>query len=116
VRAGQVVLAGLCAALVGCGGSSSKDTSDVRGAALDCLKNDKHLPARLVGRDSIQIGDPRTGPRAKFFLTSGEAEAFQFEGKAEGTEHIGKALLYVGKAGDKEIKQVEACLDDLAKR
>ena len=110
--------AALCALLAGCGGSSGsggEDTNDKRATALDCLKNEKHLPARLLGKDSIQIDGPDS-PRVQFFLTSGEAEAFQFEGKAEGTEHIGTALLFVRKAPDDELKEVEACLDDLTEQ
>jgi hypothetical protein len=115
VKPSGVVLLALCALVAGCGssGSDEKDKSDKRGAALDCLKNEKHLPARLLGKDSIQIDGPDS-PRIQFFLTAGEAEAFQFEGKAEGTEHIGNALLFVRKAPDDQLKQVEACLDDLA--
>ena len=77
----------LCALLAGCGGgdSAGKDKNDKRATALDCLTNEQHLPARLLGKDSIQIDGPDS-PRVQFFLTSGEAEAFQFEGRAEGTE------------------------------
>ena len=105
----------LCALLAGCGGgdSAGKDKNDKRATALDCLKNEQHLPARLLGKDSIQIDGPDS-PRVQFFLTSGEAEAFQFEGRAEGTEHIGAALLFVRKAPDDQLEHVEACLDELA--
>jgi hypothetical protein len=114
MRTRLTLVAALCAALAGCGGSNSKNTSDPRGSALDCITNEKHIDARLVGRDSIQVDSPGTGSRIKFFLTSGEAEAFQFEGKAEGAEHIGKALLFVNRASDSQLKDVEKCLDDLA--
>jgi hypothetical protein len=116
VKPSHLLLVALCALVAGCGGSSSsgKDKSDKRGTALDCLKNEKHLPARLLGKDSIQIDGPDS-PRIQFFLTSGEAEAFQFEGRAEGTEHIGAALLFVRKAPDDQLEKVEACLDDLTK-
>jgi hypothetical protein len=114
VRPAYIVTAALCALLAGCGGSSDsgKDKNDKRATALDCLKNEKHLSARLLGKDSIQIDGPDS-PRVQFFLTSGEAEAFQFEGKAEGTEQIGTALLFVGKGPDQQLEQVESCLDDL---
>lgn len=113
MRARLTLVAVLCAGLVGCGGSD-KNPSDVRGNALNCITKEKHLDARLAGSDSIQVGTAPTGARIKFFLTSGEAEAFQFEGKAEGSEHIGKALLFVNSAPDKQLKSVEKCLDDLA--
>jgi hypothetical protein len=116
VKPSHFLLVALCALVAGCGGSSGsagKDKSDKRATALDCLKNEKHLPARLLGKDSIQIDGPDS-PRIQFFLTSGEAEAFQFEGRAEGTEHIGAALVFVRKASDKQLEPVEQCLDDLA--
>jgi hypothetical protein len=115
VRARGALLLPLLAALWGCGSgdSSGPDKNDKRANALDCLKNEKHLDARLLGRDSIQI-DGTTGPRIRFFLTNGEAEAAQFEGKAEGSEHIGAALLFVRAAPDRQLQDVESCLDDLA--
>ena len=103
----------LAAALAGCGSKEGPESNDKRGAALDCLKNDKKLPARLAGADSIQIGDGRTGPRIKFFLTRGEAEAAQFQGGAEGTVQSGSALIYVRRNGDELLKQVEDCIDNL---
>jgi hypothetical protein len=115
VRLAYTVALALCALAAGCGssGDDGNDKTDKRAAALDCLQNEKHVPARLVGKDSIQVDGPR-GPRVQFFLTSGEAEAFQFEGRAEGTEHIGAALLFVRGAPDDELKKVESCLDERA--
>jgi hypothetical protein len=46
-------------------------------------------------------------------LTNGEAEAAQFGGKAEGTEHIESALLFVREAPDDLLEEVESCLDEL---
>src|SRR3954470_5222675 len=102
----------------GCGSSSATsgngpDANDKRAAALDCLKNDQKLQASPTGRDFVQVGDPATGPKIKFFLTNGEAEAAQFEGRGEGSEQIGPALLFVRKAGDAELEKVETCLDQL---
>jgi hypothetical protein len=115
VRLAHTIAVALCALAAACGssGGGGNDKNDKRAAALDCLQNEKHLPARLVGRDSIQVDGP-SGPRVQFFLTSGEAEAFQFEGKAEGTEQIGTALLFVRRAPDDQLKKVEKCLDELA--
>ena len=48
--------------------------------------------ARLVGPDGKQeivIGDGADAPHIKFFLTAGEAEAEQFQGRGEGAEQIG---------------------------
>ena len=110
-----VPLATGAALLAGCGGGSSgPNSNDKRASALECLRSEKKLDARLVGRDSIQVGDARTGPRIKFFLTGGQAEAAQFSGNAEGSEHIGTALLFVRRGSDDALAKVEACLDDVS--
>jgi hypothetical protein len=106
---------------VGCGDSNSVsgdpspgvDPNDDRAVTLDCLTNKQELPARLLGAHAIQVGEPDRGPRIQFYLTQGQAEAAQFEGRGEGSEQIGKALLYVKGAPDAELKKVEACLDAL---
>jgi hypothetical protein len=68
------------------------------------------LDARPVGGTEIQIGDPRTGPRIKFLLSTGAAESLQFKGGAQGAEQIENALLYVHAASDKVAKQLENCI------
>jgi hypothetical protein len=104
--------------VAGCGSTatsgSGPNTNDKRATALDCLKNEQKLGARIVGKDGLQVGDPARRLRIKFFLTNGEAEAAQFEGRGEGSEQIGPALLFVGKAPDAELQKVEKCLDDIA--
>ncbi len=111
-----LVAACLLALSGGCGGSdqpramSGPDENDSRATALACLRDDERLDARPVGKDVIEVGDPATGPRIRFFLTTGEAEAKQFEGGAEGSEQIGSALLFVRKAPEGELEKVEACL------
>jgi hypothetical protein len=104
----------LLALLSGCGsdGGSAADDSDKRAVALECLE-EKRLNARLDGEDALVVGDPDSGPRIRFFLTSGEAEAAQFEGKGEGAEQIGSALLFVRGGSDELLEDVEACLADL---
>ena len=97
--------------VVGCGSSGSGGGQDRETNALTCLRDKKGLPATLRG-DVIQIGNPATGPRVRFFLTGGESEATQFEGRAEGTEQIGGTLLYVGAANDDTLSKVEWCLDN----
>jgi hypothetical protein len=49
----------------------------------------------------------------RFFLTSGESEAAQFEGHGEGAEQIGSTLLYTNGGSDELLETVEGCLDDL---
>jgi hypothetical protein len=106
------VLLGGCS--VGSGdGSSGEDSSDKRALALECLEQDKGLGARLDGDDALIVGDPERGPRIRFYLTSGEAEAAQFEGKGEGAEQIGSALLFVRDGSDEVLEQVEDCLGEL---
>ena len=61
----------------------------------------------------IQLTAVDDAPRIKFFLTAGEAEAEQFQGRGEGAEQIGGTLLYVGDGSDDLLKPVEKCLADL---
>jgi hypothetical protein len=76
------------------------------------MQNDR-LPVRLVGKDTIQVGDPATGPRIKFFLNGGQAEAAQFAGQGEGAEQINNALLFVRGASDSLLQKLEGCLQSL---
>ena len=105
-------------ALSGCGIGSSdagggEDDSDKRAVALECLTESKGLDARLEGEDAILVGDGDAGPRIRFFLTSGEAEAEQFEGRGEGAEQIGNALLFTREGSEEVLADVENCLDEL---
>lgn len=114
-----LALLGVAGAILGAGcGSSSKaskgaDATDKRAAALNCFTSEQQLHARALGTDSVQVGDPATGARIKFFLTGPEAEAAQFEGRYEGSEQIGPALLFVRRASDQQLQKVETCLDEL---
>jgi hypothetical protein len=108
------------AVLAGCGLGSDDagggDDLDDRSAAMVCLKDAGVAGARLVGPEDDQeivIGDDTNAPRIKFFLTAGEAEAEQFQGRGEGAEQIGGTLLYVGDGSDDLLKPVERCLADL---
>ena len=93
-------------ALPGCGIGSD----DAGGGEDD---SDKGVDARLEGDEAIVIGDARDAPRVKFFLTSGESEAAQFEGNGEGAEQIGPTLLYVNGGSDELLQTVEGCLAEL---
>jgi hypothetical protein len=89
---------------------------DDRSATMVCLQDAGVDGARLAGPDGEQeivIGDSAGAPRIKFFLTAGEAEAEQFQGRGEGAEQIGGALLYVRDGSDDQLKPVEKCLADL---
>lgn len=115
-----LVLPLLLAALAGCGSSDaggSDDESDKRAAALECLTQDKDVDARLEGDHEIVLNGDQNGPRIKFFLTSGEAEAASFEGRGEGAEQIGAALLYVQpeirEHTEELLEDAEDCLSEL---
>ena len=70
------------------------------------------IPARPEGKDVIQVGDRRTGPRIQFYLSTGAAETTQFKGEAQGAEQIENALLYVRQGDDKLLEELEGCVDD----
>jgi hypothetical protein len=114
-----VLLSLTCAAAVssGCGltssTNSSTDPNDKRATALQCLKEDKSVPAHLLGNDSIQVDGSAKGPRIRFFLTPGEAAAQQFLGHGEGAEQIKSALLFTRKGSEDVLQSTEECLDDL---
>ena len=113
-----LLIAVAAAALPGCtigsgNGEPGDDDADKRGAAISCLTEDKGLTANEEGKNEVLVGDPETGPRIVFYLTSGQAEAAQFEGDGEGAEQIGSALLFVRGASEDELEEVEACLTDL---
>jgi hypothetical protein len=103
--------------LPGCGLGSddaapADDESDKRAVAMTCFQ-EEGLDARLEGDNAIVIGDGEGAPRIKFFLTSGLSEGRQFQGRAEGAEQIGPALLYVNEGEDDVLETVENCLADL---
>ncbi len=113
-----VAAAGLLA-LPGCGIGSDDagggGDTDIRASAMTCLE-DEGVDARLEGEEGseeIVIGDGADAPRVTFFLTSGQAEAAQFEGEGEGAEQIGAALLYVNGGSDELLEPVEGCLGGL---
>lgn len=112
-----ICLAGLAVTAGGCGLSdddaSTADPNDKRAVALECITEEKDIDAELAGNDRIQVGDSDTGPRIRFFLTGGEAEAEQFEGRGEGAEQIKNALLFVRQGSEEDLTAVEECLNDL---
>ena len=112
-----ICLAGLALPAAGCGLSggeeSTADPNDKRAVALECITEEKGLDAELAGNDRIQVGDSATGPRIRFFLTGGEAEAEQFEGRGEGAEQIKNALLFVRQGSEDDLGEIEECLNDL---
>jgi hypothetical protein len=106
------VLAAL--AVVGCGSANDAirdagpNPNDKRAVALACVKG-AGVPADLAGEKSIQV-QGADGPRVEFFVSSGEAEARQFQGEAQGAEQVGAALLFVNGGSDEVLKKIEDCL------
>ena len=103
--------------LAGCGSSASGapdasvDPNDKRAVALACMK-EKGIDARPEGKDVIQVGDRRTGPRIQFYLSTGAAETTQFKGEAQGAEQIENALMYVREGDDRLLEELESCVAD----
>jgi hypothetical protein len=108
----------LLIAIAGCGSSDAAptvDESDVPGSALACLEQNE-IAATREGESGNELV-LEAGPRIRFYLTAAEAEAAQFQGKGEGAEQIGSALLFVEPELDPEtediLEDVEGCLADL---
>lgn len=116
MTARAIALAAACALSVSAtacgsdgGGGGGLNPADKRGAAFGCITREKGMDARLDGEKAIQV-DGSGGPRVEFFVSSGEAEARQFQGEAQGAEQIGAALLFVRRASDEDLEQIEDCL------
>jgi hypothetical protein len=110
----------LLVVLAGCGSNDAApagDESDTRARALACITEEKGVEAREAGDDEIVLNGAPDGPRIRFYLTAGEAEAAAFEGDGEGAEQIGAALLFVEPEVHEEtedlLKDVEDCLAEL---
>ncbi len=105
----------LVLATAGCGsdgdGGGGPDPNDKRAVALECIRDEQGLEARLAGEKSIQVDGPR-GPRVEFMVSSGEAEGRQFQGEAQDAEQIGAALLFINEASEQELKKIETCLEN----
>ena len=103
--------------LAGCGSAgsgtpdASVDPNDKRAVALACMK-EKRIDARPEGKDVIQVGDRRTGPRIQFYLSTGAAETTQFKGEAQGAEQIENALMYVREGDERLLEELETCIAD----
>ena len=119
-RLATALLASACVVAGGCGGDDDggptvrpPDPNDPRDVTRACLE-EREIPFRLVEPNAIQVGDDaETDPRIEFFVSTGEAEGRQFQGNAQGAEHIGQALLFVREASDDLLEEIEGCLQDL---
>ncbi len=103
-------------ALAACGNSVQRPggrgrVNDPRTQAgrLGCLLS-HHLPVADTGATGLQIGPLPAGPTIRFMPSPGGAEESQIEGRAQGAEVIGSALLYPNGAPDSELKVIEGCM------
>jgi hypothetical protein len=102
------------AVLAGCGtdhgiGDGSYDPRDSR---IACLAKEG-LPAHKAGANDVLVTAAGRPPlRIYFASTPGEAEALAVQGRANGAEQLGRALLYVGDASESLLSRIEGCLDD----
>jgi hypothetical protein len=76
---------------------------------LACL-HQHGLPAQLSGPTGIQVGALPAGPTIEFASTPGGAQFLQIQGKSQGAEVIGSALLYPNGGSDAELSTIEDCL------
>ncbi|HEX2161088.1 MAG TPA: hypothetical protein VHF88_04620 [Thermoleophilaceae bacterium] len=85
---------------------------DKRGLALECIRDEKGIEASTEGDKAIAIGPGGDASRIDFYQSSLEAEAVQFEGRAEGAEQIGAALFYVRELPEQTLIDIEDCLNE----
>lgn len=78
---------------------------------LRCLRDSKVHGARRIN-EQVLVGPAAQGLRIRFLATAGVTETAQLEGRAEGAEVLGRALLYPGTAPDRILKPVEDCATD----
>jgi len=105
----------LALALPGCSIGSDdaapgEDSSNLAERMLACIEAEGIDASVEKEGQEILVGDGPGAPRVVFFLTSGESEARQFQGRGEGAEQIGSALLYVNEGDEDTLEDVENCL------
>jgi hypothetical protein len=121
-----VALLGCAIALAGCGAvrvqpttPSGSSTLASRGRVdspltdidnhLGCMR-DADLPVQVVNPIELQVGALPAGPTIVFTNSPGAAQADQIEGKTQGAEVIGTALVYPNQGSDGELASIAACL------
>ena len=113
--------------LAGCGGTvnvqpsapagssklASRGRVDNPATALDnhlaCLQA-AHLPVQALSPSKLQIGAAPAGPMIVFTPSLAASQGAQIEGKAQGAEVIGTALVYPNQGSDDELASIGACL------
>jgi hypothetical protein len=89
-----------------------KGTDDPRKKHIMCLQQE-HIPVQRIstgGLPGLQVETAPSGPTVAFEPTPGAAQEMQIEGKAQGAEVIGAALLYPNQAPEKLLQMVEDCV------
>jgi hypothetical protein len=116
--AGRGLLAAAIAALAlsACGtitkpaaGRGRSDDPRVQAGRLGCLHAHR-LAVTLLGTTGLRVGGAPAGPTVFFEPTPRSAEGYLIQGRAQGAELIGSALLYPNQAPDSELKVIEDCL------
>jgi hypothetical protein len=91
------------------GGRGSVADPRTQAGRLACLRT-HHLPVSEVGATGLQVGPLPAGVTIRFAPTPGAAQADQIDGRAQGAEVIGSALLYPNGASDSELGVIENCI------
>ena len=74
-----------------------------------CLRSN-HLTVVEQGYNALRVGTPPSAARVVFEPTAGIAEGQQIEGRAQGAEVIGAALLYPNGEPGARLTVIENCL------
>ena len=122
-----LVLALAAFGLAGCGGSINVHPSSPSGSTtlasrgridnpatdtdnhLACLQA-AHLPVDVISPTRLQVGPVPAGPTIVFTPSVAAAQGTQIEGKSQGAEVIGSALVYPNQGSDGELASIGACL------
>jgi hypothetical protein len=93
--------------------TSHQHYADPRTIHVKCLRAD-HIGLReytLHGTiPAIQVGTRPSGPTIEFLATAGAAQNEQIQGRAQGAEVIGAALVYPNRAPNGLMSKVETCM------
>jgi hypothetical protein len=76
---------------------------------LACLQG-KRLPVQVVSQTTLRVGPAPAGPTIVFTASPAVAQAKQIQGKVQGAEVIGSALVYPNQGSDGELASIGACL------
>ncbi len=91
---------------------STTRVNDPRKKHIECLHQEHVQVERrtIDGDPGFQVETRPSGPTVVFLSTAGAAQFQQIQGKAQGAEVIGAALLYPNQASDRLLNKVEACV------